>query len=74
MNGVSLEWDIGDIQYRNTVRKIGNDRNNKLSRNRGRNRYRNCDRSGSLKLYPSGVFVYLKHVCSRKQPHPLQKT
>ena len=28
MNGVSLERDIGDIQYRNTVRKIGNDRNN----------------------------------------------
>ena len=44
------------------------------SRNRRRNRYRNCDRSGSLKLYPSGVFVCLKHVCSRKQPHPLQKT
>ena len=43
-------------------------------RNRRRNRYRNCDRSGSLKLYLSGVFVYLKHVCSRKQPHPLQKT
>ena len=26
-----------------------------------------------LKLYPSPVFVYLKHVCTRNQPQTLQE-
>ena len=54
-------------QYRNTVRKIG----------KYRNTVSKIDDTAFifghayLKLYPSRVFVYLKHLCTSNQPQPL---
>ena len=67
MNGVWLERDIGRTQYnRNTVRKVGNDRN-VISKSTEKSipHLWSVTLYKILKLHPSGVFDYLKHVCTR---------
>lgn len=66
MNGVWLERDIGGTQYnRNTVRKVGNDRN-VISKSTEKSipHLWSVTLYKILKLHPSGVFDYLKHVCT----------
>ena len=52
---------LGGTQYRSTVRIIGKYRNTDITLMIGQ---------AWLKLYPSHVFVYLKHVYTRNQPQP----
>ena len=65
-----LEGTLGDNQYRNTVRKNWQ----LIPKYRVENR-RNTDTAfmighAFLTLYPSRLFLYLKHVHTRNQPQP----
>ena len=64
-----MRGTLGGTQYRNTARKIGNYQNNSAENRQ------NTDTAfmighAYLNLYPSRVFVYLKHVYTRNQPQP----
>ena len=59
---------LGGTQYYNTVRKIGKYWNTMSKIDEIPNDTAFMIGHAYLKLYPSRMFIYLKHVCTRNQP------